>query len=240
MKDNDLYYFALSAYLSKADSHYLEARLLWLNFAIDGACDLFWLAIEQLIKLNLIQHRIEEKSLQDVKIRENGNKIVYSYDPQETDFRKIHKILDKTSYEINSRHQLDKLLRLLIEETGIDLCTFRDTLEKVKEYYERRYYRAGSTSISLGLIDKIDEIYFYLRNSLNENFPRALIDEISYQRKFNTGHPLPYFAYAYLNNKHFKSRKHPVVNQMLPDGRIIYNDGCKDEICKDEIINNLL
>jgi hypothetical protein len=230
MKDNYYYYFALHSYLSRADGHYLEARLLWFNFAIDGSCNLFWLAIEQLIKLNVIQHRIENNCLSDVRIKENGNEIIYSYDPQETDIRKIHKILDKTSYKVNSRHQLDQLLRILMSESGIDLSRFQETLEKIKEYYERRYYKDESTSINSGQIDKVDEIYFYLRNNLNENFPRALIDEISYQRKFKTGHPLSYFVYAYQDNNHFNSRKHPVVNQRLPDGRIIRNDGDKDEI----------
>jgi len=231
MKDNYYYYFALHAYLSRADGHYVEARLLWLNNAWDGSCNLFWLAIEQLIKLNVIQQRIENKCLRDIKIKENGNDIIYSYDPQETDIRKIHKILDKTSYGINSKHQLNELLRILMMETGIDLSRFRNTLETVKEFYELRYCKDEDSSLDLRQIDKIDEIYFCLRNNLNENIPRALIDEISYQIKFNTGHPLPYFVYAYQNNKHFMSRKHPVVNQMLPDGRAIMNDGVKDEMC---------
>jgi hypothetical protein len=229
MKDNYYYYFGLHAYLSRADGHYLEGRFLWSNYAVDGACNLLWLAIEQLIKLNIIQTRLENKTLNGVEIKENGNKVTLDYDAQENDIRKIHKILDKTSYKINSRHHLDELLRILKDEVEIDLLNYYDTLDKVKEYYERRYYKDIGSSINLGQLDRIDEVYFYLRCNLNDQFPRALIDEISYQKKFNTGHPIPYFIFSYKENKHFKSRKHPVVNQMLPDGSIIENDGDKDE-----------
>ncbi len=230
MEDNYYYYFCLNAYLSRADEHYIEGRFLWSNTAVDGACNLLWLAIEQLIKLNIIQARIENRTLNDVEINENGNRITLVYDPQERDIRKIHKILDKTSYKINSRHQLDELLRILKDEVNIDLSPYYDTLDKVKEYYERRYYKDEGTSISLGQLESIDEIYFNLRGNLNVQFPRALIDEISFQKKFNTGHPLPYFIFAHKDNKHFKSRRHPIVNQMLPNGKVVKNDGETDEL----------
>jgi hypothetical protein len=233
MKDNYYYYFCLHAYLSRADHHYVEGRFLWANYAVDGSCILLWLAIEQLIKLNIIQERIEKKVLDGVEIKESGNKVTLDYDPQEKDVRKINKILDKTSYKINSRHQLNELLRILNDQVNIDLSIYYDTLGKVKEYYERRYYKDEGTSISIGQLDSIDEVYFLLRGNLNEQFPRALIDEINFQKKFDLGHPLPFWIFAYRENKHFKSRKHPIVNQMLPDGRVIKNDG---EINK---INNL-
>jgi hypothetical protein len=229
MKDNYYYYFCLHAYLSRADDHYVEGRFLWANYAVDGACILLWLAIEQLIKLNIIQERIENKVLDGIEIKESGNKVTLGYDPQEKDVRKIHKILDKTSYKINSRHQLDKLLGILNDEVIIDLSMYEDTLGSVKEYYERRYYKDQGTSISLGQLESIDEVYFLLRGNLNEQFPRALIDEINFQKKFEIVHPLPFWIFAYRENKHFKSRKHPIVNQMLPDGRVIKNDGELDE-----------
>jgi hypothetical protein len=229
MKDNYYYYFCLHAYLSRADDHYVEGRFLWANYAVDGACILLWLAIEQLIKLNIIQERIENKVLDGIEIKESGNKVTLGYDPQEKDVRKIHKILDKTSYKINSRHQLNELLRILNDQVNIDLSIYYDTLRKVKEYYERRYYKDQGTSISLGQLESIDEVYFLLRGNLNEQFPRALIDEINFQKKFEIVHPLPFWIFAYRENKHFKSRKHPIVNQMLPDGRVIKNDGELDE-----------
>jgi hypothetical protein len=229
MKDNYYYYFCLHAYLSRADDHYVEGRFLWANYAVDGACILLWLAIEQLIKLNIIQERIENKVLDGIEIKESGNKVTLGYDPQEKDVRKIHKILDKTSYKINSRNQLDKLLVILNDEVNIDLSMYEDTLGSVKEYYERRYYKDQGTSISLGQLESIDEVYFLLRGNLNEQFPRALIDEINFQKKFEIVHPLPFWIFAYRENKHFKSRKHPIVNQMLPDGRVIKNDGELDE-----------
>lgn len=221
MEDNYYYYFSLHAYLSRADQHYLEGRLLWANHAIDGACNLFWLAIEQMIKLIIIQKRIEKKSLNAVHNKEDRSKKVLNYDPQEKDIRKIHKILDKTSYNLNSKHQLDELLKILM--------SFQATLEKVKEYYERRYYKDEASSIRLTELDNIDEVYFFLRKNVNQNIPRSLIDEISYQRKFNTGHPLPHFILAYYQNKSFLSRRHPVVFQQLPNKKIIKNDGVLDE-----------
>jgi hypothetical protein len=72
MKDNYYYYFCLHAYLSRADHHYVEGRFLWANYAVDGSCILLWLAIEQLIKLNIIQERIEKKVLDGVEIKESG------------------------------------------------------------------------------------------------------------------------------------------------------------------------
>jgi hypothetical protein len=232
MKDNYYYYFCLHAYLSRADHHYVEGRFLWANYAVDGSCILLWLAIEQLIKLNIIQERIEKKVLDGVEIKESGNKVTLDYDPQEKDVRKINKILDKTSYKINSRHQLNELLRILNDQVNIDLSIYYDTLGKVKEYYERRYYKDEGTSISIGQLDSIDEVYFLLRGNLNEQFPRALIDEINFQKKFDIEHPLRFWSYAYRGNKYFKSRKHPIVNHLLPDGREINNDGVTDKINK--------
>ncbi len=231
MEDNYYYYFSLNAFLSRADRHYVEARFLWMScLAVDGSCNLFWLGIEQIIKLNIIQQRLENKLLEDVIIKENGNRKLYSYDPQETDIRKIYKILDRTYRKIDSKHRLDRLLQVLLEETEINLYKFEDTLKKVKEFYERRYYIDEGTSINGNIINDIDEIYFYLRGYLNESIPRSLIDEIALYNKFSVDQTMPHHFYACKDNKYFKSRKHPVVNTILPDGRIIINDGDKDKL----------
>ena len=181
-----------------------------------------------MIKFLIIQNRLENKSLCSVNISESGRKTTYTYNPQEVSTRKMHKIIDKHSYKINSKHQLKQLLKILTKETGIDLTLHFATLNKIKEYYDRRYCKDASSSISLSEMNKVDEIFFFLRKRVNINVPRALIDEISFQKKFKLQHPLPYFIYAYKNNRYFESRRHPVVNQLLPDGRIIENDGIND------------
>jgi len=230
MQDNHYFYFCLNVYLLNADSHYVEGRFLWLNHGIQGACNLLWLAVEQLITLVILDKRLIDRSIDNVEIKHNGNTQVLIYDPQEQDIKVIDKIISRTLYKIERKHRLDRLLDILKSETDIALDGQRSALEKLKEYHDRRYYENSGSSINLGLLDEIDMFYFTLRGSLSETIPRSLIDEIAFQKEFPQGHPLPLFSYAYVKNQHFASRKHPVVNQMTQNGQTIKNDGVENEL----------
>lgn len=230
MEDNHYYYFCLNGYLSNADNLYVEGRFLWLNQGISGACNLIWLSIEQLITILIFESRIQKGSFDSVIVKNDGVAQELVYDPQEKDIDVIHTFISRTLYMIERRHRLQKLLDVLRAETAINLEEHVDVLEKTKEFHDRRYFENSSTSINLNLLNEIDRVFFLLRGYLSEHIPRSLIDEIAFQREFSQGHPLPIFSYAYQSNDSFSSRKHPVVNQILQDNRIIKNDGIHNEL----------
>ncbi len=232
MRENNKYHFILHGYLSNADQHYMEGRFLWFNLCHHGASNLLWLSLEQMITIVIFESRLFLGKIDPFTIKKDGVETEYKYDPQEKDIKKIDQIISRTLYKIERRHRLEILLKKLQNETKLSLDSYYPTLEKLKEFHDRRYYENVSTSINHGIINQIDEVFFKLRNMISEFIPRALIDEIAYQQKFKTGHPLPCFVYTYKDNKHFSSRKHPEVNQMLPDGRKIRNNGSNDEIIK--------
>lgn len=230
MENNHYYYWCLHSYLSRADEHYVEGRSLWLQWMYDGASILLWMSVEQMIKLLITQSKIETGSLEKFENKDLG---LVVHDPLETDIKRVHALIDKEFYRIGSRHKLDGFKAQLLDVCGIDLSPYLTALEKLEEYFIRRYVQHNGSSLSGGNIEIIDEVYFLLRSKLDARVPMAYIDEIAWQKKVDGRHPAPYFPNAYIRNKHFASREHPVVNQALGDGRIIAVDGVKDRMIID-------
>ena len=229
-KDNFFHFLALTEFLCRADQHYVEGRFMWFQQAWYGSCILLWLAVEQLMKTVIVQHRILNGTMHPISINHNSSTITVSHNPQEKEMSKILTILDRTFFKIDRRHDLDNLVDIMENEVGVNLASFKSPLAKVKEIYERRYFKNVGTSISLTVINEIDEFYFTFKSNLPPDIHRSLIDEIAYQKKFNNGHPLHYFQFAYLTNPHFKAKSHPGLFQSLRDGRIIFNDGDTDRL----------
>lgn len=225
MKDNFIHFLSLTSYLTRADRHYVEGRFLWATQAVDGSCILLWLGIEQIIKTYIVQHRLINGTLQDVVVKNGPSKTVVKYDPQETDSKKIHALFDRTFYNIDPRHDLDRLMEIMANEVHFSLESHKANLEKVKEYYERRYVQPGGTSISLDQIFTIDQVYFLIREKLAPEIQCSLIDEIAYQKHFDFKHPLQHFQYAYRDNRFFKAKKHPQIVFQHPDSRFNITDG---------------
>lgn len=219
MKENLLYHMVLGAYLTTADRHYLDGRILRFSNSAFGAGMPLWLAAEQMIKLYIVQTRVENKSLSNVSHS-------LTYNPLETNIDLAFKVVSKSFKNLSPHHKVDPLLKEM--EGILNINSYKKTLEKVHELYERRYFVNRGTSIPSDTFPYLDEFYFKLRSHLSKNIPRSLIDEIAYQKKFGTGHPLRNFTYAYYDNPFFRAKEHPVVYQSLPDGKIIANDGVAD------------
>jgi len=184
---------ALNSWLRQADTFYLDGRLLWLQDGIDGSCVLLWLSLEQLLKLLIFQARFKEGTL--------------AAKPGQT----IFETMDKTGRKLSSQnHQLKDLIKEFdIHFPGLLAKRDLPILEKVQEYFTRRYVVNSSTAIALKLIEDIDRLFFKLRDGVDAQVPLCFIDEIAFRRELGLGHQYleHYMQYAYVNNKFFKRRK---------------------------------
>jgi len=203
---NSQSYLALNSWLQKADQNYIEGRLLWLNMFINGACNLLWLSSEQIIKILLLQKSIDNLS--------NSS----------SDLNILHGKIDKEGKQLG--HNVHKLIaKVKLEYSDLDLSQFEPTLIKLQEYFYRRYVVNSGSSISLNLLNEIDDFYFQVRSKIAPEIGLGTIDEIFIQRKHNWGHPISSFIYAYHQNQHFRTRSHRPINYMSQDGKIITENG---------------
>jgi len=194
-------YLALNAWLQKADGNYIGGRLLWLNWLVNGASNLLWLASEQMIKILLLQQEID------------------GYSENSVDLDELHKKLDKEGVALG--HNVDKLI-LAINSAykDLDISKFEPALNKLQEYFYRRYVVPSGSSISLVMLDEIDKLYFLLRERIHPDVGLGIVDEIHIQMKYGWTHPLAAFEYAYLYNKSFKPRAHREISLRGPDGTL--------------------
>jgi len=199
-------YLTLNSWLQKADSNYISGRLLWLNALIDGASNLLWLSCEQIIKIVLLQKEIDDIS-----------SVCFDLD-------EMHVECDKKGKHYG--HSVNDLSKQLQNEySHINLTLYKPVLEKLNEYFYRRYVVREGSSISLNTLNLVDQFYFELRGEVESDVGLGTIDEIYIQKKHAWGHPVPSFAYAYLQNKSFRPRKHRRINMQGPDGKIYREEG---------------
>jgi hypothetical protein len=203
---NITHYSNLCSRLQKADESYIEGRLLWLNQFVNGASNLLWLASEQLLKLLLLQKNITVLS-------ENSSNTKQLFEKLDNEGRKIG-------------HNLTNIINLTkTEYPELDLTPFEPALKKIQEYFYRRYIVFDGGSISLNLLDQIDNFYFTVRAMIHPEVGLGVIDEIFIQQKNSFRHPIPAFKYAYMYNNHFRSRPHTPVSYRAPDNRIYFENG---------------
>jgi hypothetical protein len=203
---NSQSYLALNAWLQKSDQNYMEGRLLWLNYFIDGACNLLWLSTEQIIKILLIQKDIDTLS------------------DSSSGLDKLHEKIDKKGKSLG--HDVHKLIaKVKSEYPNLDLTSYEPMLIKLQEYFNRRDVINSASSISLNMLDEIDEFYFNVREKIVPEIGLGTIDEIFIQRKHNWGHPLLAFEYVYYKNKHFKTRPHTPINYSTHTSGLVTENG---------------
>jgi len=199
-------YLALNAWLQKADNNYLEGRLLWFKMCINGASNLLWLSCEQIIKILLLQKQVDVLSASTNTLEE------------------LHQKLESEGKKIS--HNVEKLIKELENKyAGLQIDKFRPVLEKLQEYFYRRYVVNKGSSIPLAMINEVDEFYFLLRKQIDADIGLGTIDEIVIQRKHNWSHPVEAFKYAYFKNSFFGPRKHKRINIQGPDGKIYKEEG---------------
>lgn len=187
---NSQEYMPLNTWLTNADMLYVDGRALWLQIAgIGGGCILVWLSLEQIMKTLVFQDRIK--------------KGVFSGENANDTYEKFN------DWGRNIGHGLAANVNAL-QECFPNIFSERDliVLEKVHEYFDRRYVVNTSTGISINMLGDIDRVYFMLRDLVDNNIPIAYIDEIALGREENKEHLLEkYRQLAYLRNKSFRRRK---------------------------------
>lgn len=235
------YFFSLHSYLTLVDNHYVEGRFLWLNQAFNGAGNLLWLAFEQLIKVLIIQTKIEKNLLDEVYIKSDSRgKIKVKYDQNENDIELIAKLLDSLLFSIDSKHNLNSLLNTLKDNTGIDLTEYKKCLAKINEFFKRRYVVNSGTSINPIMLDEIDRLFFYLRSFISSNIPQSLVDDIIFRRKYFVQEPIPFFGTLFLKNNFIVSRQYNDIIDRIPDERVIAHNGIKFKEFPKEAYEKLL
>ena len=123
-------HLALNAWLQKADGNYLEGRVLWLKLLLNGASNLLWLSIEQALKILILQDRI---AIIDSTCKDLGA---------------VHKALDEEAKSISKRHSRIEIVQQ-VENTynGLDLTPYYNVMDKLEEYFFRRYVVDKNSSL---------------------------------------------------------------------------------------------
>lgn len=203
-------YLTLNSWLQTADENYISGRILWMQYLPVGGSNLLWLSCEQLIKILLLQNEINELSSKSENLDE------------------LHEFRTKRAKKLGSNygHGVSSLVEELKKYyPDLNYDAFTPMLEKLNEYFFRRYAKRGGSSISLLMLDVVDRFYFDARFKVHPDVGLGLIDEIVIQKKRGSRHPLPAFSFAYLNNPYFKSRKHMAITFATDDGETFTEDG---------------
>lgn len=202
------FHLALNAWLQTADSNYISGRLLWTQRLVDGASNLLWLSIEQMIKILVLHSRLPQ------------------LDTGSSTIEQAHRALDRAAFSVSRDHSCTSLVAALsAAHPSIDLSPHLDAMAKLEEYYRRRYYVNQGSSIRLMLLHKADALYFLLRSHVAPELGVGTIDEIGIRRKHGWGQTLPAFEFAYRDNLSFAPRRHSVINIMGPNGTRVSEDG---------------
>lgn len=217
------YFYSLNSFLALIDQHYVEGRFLWLNHAFNGAGNLLWMSFEQIIKLLIVQCRIENNLIKDVKLKSQSEKV--TFDINENNVKLRTQIIDALFFQLGANHKIDSLLKTLKESTEIDVSGKYACLAKVNEFFRRRYVVHESTSIDPRMLDEIDQVFFYLRSFVSNDIPQSFIDEIIFRKKYCIQEPIPFFVTLYHKNNFVSPRKYNDVLDKIPDGRVIAHNG---------------
>jgi hypothetical protein len=199
---------ALNGWLQCADGNYVSGRHLWWSDLFLGACNLLWLATEQMVKLLILEH------------------MRATLDQGSRDLDAIHRTLGRAAQGIDRNHRRVTLTAALAAELPhIDLAPYEAAMDKLQEFYMRRYVVHSGTSIRPELIHQIDHLYFHLRAFVPPSLGLGLIDEIGIRNKHGWGHPLPAYRAAHHDNRAFRRRGHYAVIYRGPDGVMVKEDG---------------
>jgi hypothetical protein len=201
-------YLVLNAWLQTSDRNYLSGRFLWINFLHESACNLLWLSCEQIIKILIIQEKVDS-------LCEGCNTL-----------DEVHTKIDFEGKKLGHNVK-DLISKIKAEHPDLNITKYQEVLEKLQEYFYRRYVVHRSSSIAISLLGKTDELYFCLRKIVAPDIGLGLIDEVFIQKKHGWRHPVKSFAFAYHKNNFFAPRKHRKVNLIGPDNKTYEEDGTK-------------
>lgn len=199
-QENGNYFRLLRMTLNFADKNYAAGRCLWFHLAMREAANLLCLAIEQAMKVLVIQKKLENNDLQSLIATKSGVP-QHHYDPMEPNRNIANEILHHVMRCLLKNHNLIDLAGKLRDEGIIDLTEFEATISNVNRFYDLRYYSIGTAEIASNEIDAIDRIYFLLRSQIRP----PLFDKLTVTPPIgpfdNNGQNL--FAFTHLQNNSF-------------------------------------
>jgi len=182
-------YIQLSSWLGRADNLYLDARVLWLQISgMGGSFILMWLAIEQMMKLIIMQERIKKmlhtsKSSLDLEKELNG-------------------------WGLEFKHNLSKLLKELeVSYPNLFTSTEIELLKKMHRLFEGKYSSSTPIGIHISSLNIMDCIFFKLRDLTSKDLPMSQMDMIDVNRNSTLNRLGDYVKFAYLDNPYFRKRK---------------------------------
>jgi len=123
----------------------------------------------------------------------------------------LSKIMNNRARELAGRngHSLGVLLNNFKRNyPGFDIKRFEEAIEKINEFFNRRYPANTSASINLLTLNNIDEVFFLLRDLIHKDVSMSTIDEIAMKKDNGLKQSNPLFNYAYKENQFFRARKH--------------------------------
>lgn len=197
------YKLVINSWLQKSDHLYIDWRCLWYKMWINSACVLLWLSLEQMMKILIIQDKINK----------------WEINLEEKNLDEIHSIFDKEARKLSkwqNHHCIDELLNNFnISYPAFDINQYKTNILKINEYFGRRYVKHSWTSISILLLYSIDELYFNLRDLIDHKVIQWTIDEIFIRKQMWFNQIIDVFNYAFYDNKYFRPRKIDNCNTII-------------------------
>lgn len=149
----------------------------------------------------------------------------------------VYKILGDEAKSISKIHSGTQIVRKVESAcSGLNLTPYYSVMDKLEEYFNKRYVVPGGSTISLLLIHEVDELYFLLREHIVPELGLGLIDEIYIRRKHRWPQTMKAFDLAYYKNKSFRGRKREPINQTGSDGITYIEDGTAPIISSPSLI----
>ena len=96
----------------------------------------------------------------------------------------------------------------VVHQEELAIKRFEEAIEKINEFFNRRYPANTSASINLLTLNNIDEVFFLLRDLIHKDVSMSTIDEIAMKKDNGLKQSNPLFNYAYKENQFFRARKH--------------------------------
>ncbi|MFT6911152.1 MAG: hypothetical protein ACJAU8_000374 [Candidatus Paceibacteria bacterium] len=202
-------YNLLQLWLIEADENYVASKILSQSAYLKQSCSLGWLSIELITKTLIFQKHLPDLiklKCTDNEIRDKFKKLARSYN-----------------------HKFEKLIEAFSDcYPEFDMNRYNDSLKIMHEFYSSRYTERGKLRSGVGinlndLANYHNEYFFALRNMVDQKVGPVLIDTIGFRQRIGSLQE-PGDQFAYINNKHFSTRKYKERTLIIGGTDLIYTD----------------
>lgn len=259
IEDNETYYKVLKSCLDNADRCYIDGRMLWTKKSYSSSGGLLWLAMEQLIKINLITVLIENSEIEEYIKKDKKLNEKIKYDVREKDLNAAYNLVDETFRSFGG-HELCKINNKVNDITKLSLKKYFEklnikydpiyltkikhkdnkgeniglqTLELLNALFVRRYVTGNEISICIKALDSIDKVYLGFRSNLIADiadcFKPSLIDELIIRNR--VGLSIHQDQKNSLFEDNYEIHKYNLTNKKYKKLKFVTNEGIN--ICYD-------